>query len=62
MIALPSNSVIDTAIRLNDRQDNRARIRQLADAERVIDGEDYRVVNTERGPVRGWGGGGRGSL
>jgi hypothetical protein len=57
MIAMPSNNVFDTALRLHDKIDNSAELRRLAAFEQAMDSEDYRTVHTDRGPVRGWSGG-----
>lgn len=51
MIAFPSNAVFDIALKTNDT----ARIAKWVKEEAVIDTEDYRTVNTDRGPVRGYG-------
>jgi hypothetical protein len=51
MIAFPSNGVFDVALRTN----NRERIQKWLREEPMLDGEDYRTVNTDRGPVRGYG-------
>jgi hypothetical protein len=54
-VVIPSNNAIDLMFATRDR----AQIRRLFDLEAEIDSEDYRTVNTDRGPVRGWGGGAR---
>ena len=57
--AIPSNSVIDTLMRLAARGDKaaQARLDQLEADSLKLDLEDYRTVGTDRGPVRGYGGG-----
>ena len=58
---IPSNAAVDTLLSLADRGDPeaQARLDQLeADSQR-FDLEDYRVVGTDRGPVRGFPGGSR---
>lgn len=59
MNALPSNSAIDTLLRATDRDPaamERARALDRADQDAERD-NDLRVINSDRGPVRGWGGG-----
>jgi hypothetical protein len=52
-VAIPDNNSINLMFATRDRQ----RIRQLFELEVEIDSEDYRTVSTDRGPVRGYGGG-----
>jgi hypothetical protein len=58
--AIPSNSAVDTLMRLADKGDLEAkkRLAQLEADSARFDLEDYRTVNTDRGPVRGYEGGG----
>lgn len=51
MIAFPSNQVFAIAVLTNDED----RIAKWAKEEALLDAEDYRTVNTDRGPVRGYG-------
>jgi len=51
MIAFPSNQVFAIALLEN----NEHLIQKWAAQEKLIDEEDYRKVNNERGPSRGWG-------
>lgn len=61
MIALPSNATIDTLLRDTDRNpDAVAAVRKLDRLYEQAISEDYRTINSDRGPVRGYGGGARG--
>lgn len=57
---IPSNAAIQTLMDDAARGDPAAkkRLQQLEDDSLRFDQEDYRTVSTERGPVRGYQGGG----
>lgn len=55
---IPSNSAVDTLLRVRSNA-GRARYLQLEDDNLRFATEDYRVISTDRGPVRGMGGGSR---
>lgn len=58
--AIPSNSAISTLF--NTRKSDptaQRRLEQLNEDSLRFDREDYRTVGTDRGPVRGLGGGAR---
>ncbi|HKQ65982.1 MAG TPA: hypothetical protein VJZ73_13290 [Methylomirabilota bacterium] len=60
MIALPSNSAIDTLLRATDRDPAAVALaRKLDRAFEQAELEDYRTISSDRGPVRGYGGGAR---
>jgi hypothetical protein len=52
-VVIPDNNAINLMFANRDR----AQIRRLFDLQAEIDSEDDRTVSTDRGPVRGWGGG-----
>lgn len=54
--ALPANGYLEVLFNTRRNPESALALAHLVDNSRRLDAEDYRTVNTDRGPVRGLGG------